>query len=161
MSRRDKAIEMTEEYLKNYKQIKAHIEVLEEEKKMLAEIVATLPAIDYDSIKVQSNSSGNPTEQNAISLLEKSLYINSDLKNSKSAILKIDKALESLNKVQRKVVELSLIEELDWTCISEELEYSERQLRRIRSGAVYKVAIVLFGATIIGEMSERCPKDVR
>lgn len=156
-TRKDRAIEMTEEYLKNYKQIKAHIEVLEEEKKMLAEIVATLPAIDYDSIKVQANGSGNPTERNAISLLEKTLYISSDLKNSKSAILKIDKALESLNRIQRKVVELSLIEKLDWNYISEELEYSERQLRRIRTGAVYKVAVVLFGATVIGSVSEMCP----
>ena len=157
---RDRAIEVTEEYLKNYKQIKAHIEILENEKKTLSELLATLPAIEYNSVRVQSSNLDNPTERNAIFLIEKSLYINSDLKNSKNAILKIDKAMSSLNDIQRKVVELSLIENIDWINISQELEYSERQLRRIRNGAVYKIAIALFGATLFHE-DVRKMSDIR
>ena len=150
---RDKAIELAEEYLRSYEDIKVHIEILEEEKKVLAEMIATLPAIEYDSVKVQAGA-GNPTEQNAMSLLEKSLYIDSDLKNSRLTIYKIDRAMSELNDIQRKVVYLTLIKNYNWTNVSNRLGYSERQLRRIRAGAVYKFATILFGPAILG-------KDVR
>lgn len=151
---RDKAIELAEEYLRSYEDIKVHIEILEEEKKVLAEMIATLPAIEYDSVKVQAGATGNPTEQNAMSLLEKSLYIDSDLKNSKLTIYKIDRAMNELNEIQKKVVYLTLIKNYNWNNVSNRLGYSERQLRRIRAGAVYKFAMILFGPAILG-------KDVR
>lgn len=151
---RDKAIELAEEYLRSYEDIKVHIEILEEEKKVLAEMIATLPAIEYDSVKVQASATGNPTEQNAMSLLEKSLYIDSDLKNSRLTIYKIDRALNELNEIQKKVVYLTLIKNYNWNNVSYRLGYSERQLRRIRAGAVYKFATILFGPAILG-------KDVR
>ena len=118
-------------------------------------MIATLPAIEYDSVKVQAGA-GNPTEQNAMSLLEKSLYIYSDLKNSRLTIYKIDRAMSELNDIQRKVVYLTLIKNYNWTNVSNRLGYSEIQLRRIRAGAVYKFATILFGPAILGKDVPLC-----
>lgn len=150
-------IRHTEKTLRSYKQLKANIKILEKENKMLASMIATLPAIEYDSIKVQSSGLGNPTEKDALKLIERRLKVKNELENTKHMIFKIDTAMSSLDEIHRRVVQMSFIEGKSWVSMSMKLDYSERQLRRIRDVAVYKVTIALFGGTVLA----KCPKDVR
>lgn len=150
-------IRHTEKTLRSYKQLKANIKILEKENKMLANMIATLPAIEYDSIKVQSSGLGNPTEKDALKLMERRLKVKNELENTKHMIFKIDTAMSSLDEIHRRVVQMSFIEGKSWVSMSMKLDYSERQLRRIRDVAVYKVTIAFFGGTVLA----KCPKDVR
>lgn len=148
-----KYLKETENILRNYKQLKVNIEILEEEKKRLSERIATLPAISYDGARIQSSHSGNPTEDSALCLYYESFDNDAYLSSTKSLVFKIDKSIESLTDIQKEVVRLSLIENESWNKVSDKLNYSERHLRRIRDIAIYRIAIALFGATVL----KTCP----
>lgn len=106
-----------EKWLYNYKSIKAGIQSLKEEYEVLKDV-----------------SSGADTE---LALLD------SRIKSMERKIQQIDRALDSLNNVEREIIQYKCIEGMYYYQFTYKVYTGERQCMRIKQRALNKIAIAL------------------
>ena len=141
----------TEEILKGYKHIEAFIKKTEEqlELKDKEELITTLQAINYDSIKISPTFSINrSTETKALDRVEEEVELKVDLYMNKKIKKEIDRAINNLSQIHKDVIGFRYIKRLSWLEISEKMNYEERQLRNKKNEAIKTIAIELFGAKV-------------
>ena len=141
----------TEEILKGYKHIEAFIKKTEEqlELKDKEELITTLQAINYDSIKISPTFSINrSTETKALDRVEEEVELKVDLYMNKKIKKEIDRAISNLSQIHKDVISFRYIKRLSWLEISEKMNYEERQLRNKKNEAIKTIAIELFGAKV-------------
>ena len=68
-----------------------------------------------------------------------------EIKKNEIKINKIDRALDLLNEVERKIIEMRYFECIRVYIIADELGYCDKQVSRIKKNAINKISIVLFG----------------
>ena len=141
-------LKLTEDFLKEYKHLKAHVINLENKKKDILEDNNSLNAIRYDTPRVQSSNTESPVESEVLMKYEKVIKITSEIDNTKEIIDKIDRALYNLDEIHRRVIELYIIENNSWKYVSITLNYDEKQLRKKKNEAIKSIAAEIFGATI-------------
>lgn len=139
----------TEKYLYNYKSFKANIVNMETQ----------IEEIDYYSVKavgydyIDDIGYRGSTVENAIINIDKK---RNDLENKivelKSKLERIDKAIEALNEIEQQIISERYFEGRQWWQIAYKLRYSERWCKELRSRAVEKISIGLWG-------EEALPKD--
>ena len=146
----------TEEILKGYKHIEAFIKKTEEqlELKDKEELITTLQAINYDSIKISPTFSINrSTETKALDRVEEEVELKVDLYMNKKIKKEIDRAINNLSQIHKDVISFRYIKRLSWLEISEKMNYEERQLRNKKNEAIKTIAIELFGAKVLIEVN--------
>lgn len=84
------------------------------------------------------------TEDAAIRKIERIEKLEKQIAKNKIKIQKIDRALKSLDEVERKIVEGKYIERLQWWQIEELVKYSVRWCREKKDRAIGKIAAKLF-----------------
>ena len=144
----------TEEILKGYKHIEAFIKKTEEqlELKDKEELITTLQAINYDSIKISPTFSINrSTETKALDRVEEEVELKIELYRNKKLKREIDRAINNLSTTHKELINLRYIECFDWMQIVERMNYEERQLRNKKNEAVKSIARKLFGVKVLRE----------
>ena len=139
----------TEKYLYNYKSLKANIENMK----------VQIKEIDYNPLQgagfeyMEDTGYKKSTVENTVIRIDKK---RNDLKNRikelECKLERIDRSIEALNDVERYIVVERYFEGRQWWQIAHEIKYSERHCRRIRTNAVNKVSVGLFGL----EAMEKC-----
>jgi len=107
----------TEEILKGYKHIEAFIKKTEEqlELKDKEELITTLQAINYDSIKISPTFSINrSTETKALDRVEEEVELKVDLYMNKKIKKEIDRAINNLSQIHKDVISFRYIKRLSW-----------------------------------------------
>lgn len=148
---RDKdCLKVTEEILRDYKRIKLGIITLKEQLELINEDVISLPALSC-SERVQMSISGNPTEADAIELIEEKKLLERKIKEDEILIRAVERGLNNLDLIHREVLEHTVINRSSWVSVCKRLNYGETQLREKKRESIQAMAYALFGYSITKE----------
>ncbi len=136
----------TEAYLYNYKSLKVYIENIDFE---LKEEPTGLSGISYEEEKTGKTFRITSTVENEVVAREKAMqYLNREKNIALYAIKKIDKGIESLSSLEKRILNLKYFsdEKLSWRQIGEIVRYNPDHCRKkVRTDAINKLAVSLFG----------------
>lgn len=141
----------TEKYLYNYRALEASIENMKRE----------IDEIEYIGVRAtnyEQSDNGDPSSstvenevvwrENKIGALKKKIAI------LESKIERIDRAIDALNGIEKQIIEGKYFRGEQWWQIAHEVKYSERHCRRLKTNAVNKISVGLFGLPAMGEVDE-------
>lgn len=152
MKIKGKYYKSVEKLLYNYNMLKINIEILNHQLEELKEEEG-MKGVAYDDVKIsETNKFHSQTEETAINNIGLEELINKKKEKLQSKLDMLDKLTEGLNEVEREIIRMYYIEGKQWWQIAYEVKYSERHCRRIRSEAIGKLAVGLYGEEVI-EMS--------
>lgn len=143
----------TEKLLYNYREMDSHIETKKHLlKQVKAEDYITVRAITYDDIKVSPTYKiSNAVRDGVIDLVKVVQEVEIELYHETSLKKKLDKAINNLNPIRKKIIELRYIDEMGWTEMAQELYHDEKTLRKYKNQAVKSIAVELFGSKVFKE----------
>ena len=101
----------------------------------------------YGSERVQSSTKGDITENNLAKIETLLKQYNKELNYYLNLTTEYENAIQKLNELQHAIIDKHYREGKSWNLISEEIDMSERQVRRIKGKAL----------KIICEKKEICP----
>jgi len=149
MKIKDKYYRSVEKLLYNYNMLKINIEILNHQLEELKKEEG-MKGVAYDDVKIsETNKFHSQTEETAINNIELEKLINKKKEKLQRKLDMLDKLTEGLNKVEREIIRMYYIEGKQWWQIAYEVKYSERHCRRIRSEAICKLAVGLYGEEVI------------
>jgi len=128
-----------EEWLRDYKSIKASIKNLKEEYKLLED---TISAIDPSREALSKTNKFNSEVENVLIKLN---ALEDKIKRMENLINKIDSALNTLNSTEREVIKNRCIENKYYYQFTHLIYVSERTAKRIKQEALRKMVIAIFG----------------
>ena len=149
MKIKDKYYKSVKKLLYNYNMLKINIEILNHKLEELKEEEG-MKGVAYDDVKIsETNKFHSQTEETAINNIGLEELINKKKEKLQSKLDMLDKLTEGLNEVEREIIRMYYIEGKQWWQIAYEVKYSERHCRRIRSEAICKLAVGLYGEEVI------------
>lgn len=141
----------TEKYLYNYRALKANIENI---KTQIGELdYNPIQSTSYDHIS-NGNRRKSTVENTVINLDERRSELNERKRKLRARIERIDRAIEALNGTEKHIIENWYFKGKQWWQIAHEVKYSERHCRRLKTNAVNKISVGLFGLPAMGEVDE-------
>ncbi|WIV11380.1 sigma factor-like helix-turn-helix DNA-binding protein [Proteiniborus sp. MB09-C3] len=149
MKIKDKYYENIEGLLYNYNMLKINIEIAD---KQLEELKNEdgMTAISYDGIQTSAtNKISSMTEIVAERNIAKEELIIKRKEKLLEKLNKLDRLLEELKETEQKIVSMYYIEGWQWWQIAYEVKYSERHCKRIRTEAIRKLAVGLYGEKVL------------
>ena len=149
MKIKDKYYKSVEKLLYNYNMLKINIEILNHQLEELKKEEG-MKGIDYDDVKIsETNKFHSQTEETAINNIGLEELINKKKEKLQSKLDMLDRLTEGLNDIERDIIRMYYIEGKQWWQIAYEVKYSERHCRRIRSEAIGKLAVGLYGEEVL------------
>ena len=107
-----------------------------------------LSGISYDGISTSpTNLCKSATEGIALSNMEKIHFIEHSIERATRQIEKIDRAMEGLEETEQIVIRERYINARQWWKVAGEVKYGERHCKRIRTEAISKLVIGIYGET--------------
>lgn len=141
----EKYYKETEYLLYNYKMFEISINNMEMEIDYLKKEDGS-KGLSYDSIPTSKTYKINSsTEDTALSITEKIDYIEHSIKRMQSKIDSLNKALKGLSDVEKDVITKKYISGKQWFVVAYEVNFCERQCRNIRTDAIKKIALGMYG----------------
>jgi len=154
MKIKDKYYKSVEKLLYNYNMLKINIEITDKQLEELKEEDG-LAAIAYDAAGVcETNKFHSQTEDTVIRSIGKEELLKKRKERLQNKLDILDRLIKGLNDVEREIIEMYYIKGRQWWQIAYEVKYSERHCRRIRSDAIGKLAVGLYGEEVIEEVLE-------
>jgi DNA-directed RNA polymerase specialized sigma subunit len=98
--------------------------------------------IDYSKDKISQTYKFNSSTEN---LAEKLADISRDIKKYENRVTMLECGFNILNTTERIIIQSKYFDNEPWYNIAYKMKYSERQCRYIRSDAIEKLSIALFG----------------
>jgi len=139
----------TEYLLYNYKMFEISIKNMEREIEHLKKEDGTT-AIEYDGVKTSPTYKfSSMTEDTALSITERIDYLEHSIRRIRNKLESIDKAISGLTDVEQDIIKGRYINGHQWYVIAYKARYSERHCKRIRTNAIIKIAIGLYGDKVI------------
>ncbi|MBU5292807.1 DUF1492 domain-containing protein [Anaerosalibacter bizertensis] len=145
MQIKDKYYKNIERLLYNYNMLKINIEIAD---KQLEELKNEdgMNAITYDKEKTSPTFKiTSQTEDTAMRNIAAEDLIIKRKEKLKNKLEIIKMLLDGLNEAERKVIEMYYFENLQWWKVAYEVKYSERHCKRIRTEAIKKLSVGLYG----------------
>lgn len=136
---KEQQVKEIEKWLTHYKVIKAGIENLKEEYKLVEDCGRGIDTSQESTSKTYKFNS--EVENTAIKLC----LMKKRIKHMENKINKIDKALEALSELEREIIKERYIENKYYYQFTYKLYKSERQCKRIRKKALEKMCIAIWG----------------
>ena len=134
-----------EKLLSNYKMYKISIENLEIEIEYIKEEDG-LKGIDFEGISTSpTNVTSDITSDTVLSKMEKVHYLERTIERNQKDIESVDRALDGLEGIEKTVVVERYINARQWWQVASVAKYSERHCKRIRTEAINKLAVGIFG----------------
>lgn len=134
-----------ENLLRNYRTLKDHIEI---KKKELEELEPDgVSAIELEERTSKTYKINDPVFQEAVAMEKEKEKIKKQIKKKEKIIGGIDFALEKLDYREREIIKLRYIEGKQWWQVGAEVHYSPRWCKEIRTEAINKMAVIIYGDT--------------
>lgn len=149
MKIKDKYYKSVEKLLYNYNMLKINIEITD---KQLEELKHEdgMTGISYDGVKAgKTYKIHSQTEDTAIRNIGVEELLKKRKEKLQNKIDIIDRLLEGLNDIERRIIEMHYIKGKQWWQIAYEVKYSERHCRRIKFDAICKLTVGLYGEEVI------------
>lgn len=131
--------------LSRYTMLKINIRNMEDEIKYLKEQDG-VSGTSMDGVNIRpTNMFKSVTEKTALKNVKKIKQLNDRILKSKLEIDIMDRALEGLTCIERKIIISKYIEGLQWWQVSGIVRYSERHCKRIRTKAINELVVGIYG----------------
>jgi ArpU family phage transcriptional regulator len=131
----------TEEWLYKLDALKERIKNLKMQYEE-TELKAQSDGIDYSKDKLSNTYAFNSSTENiGIKLAE----IQQEIKEQENRVTMLESGLSILNETEKSILTNKYLSNEPWWKIAYNCGYSERQCRRVRSKAIEKLSIALFG----------------
>ena len=139
--------EKVEELLKNYKMMKISIENMEQEIEYIKQSEDGITGIDYNGINTsKTHKFSSMVEDAVLSRSEKIHYLERNIEYNKRQIEKMDKAMEGLSEIEAMIITERYMEGKQWWKVAYQAGYSERHCKRIRTNAIKKLIVGVYGS---------------
>lgn len=133
----------TERLLENYRALKGYVEMKGKE---LEEIeYQGISAMELGEKTSKTYKINDPVFEEVASMDQCKEKIKQEIEKKDRVVRKIDFALSKLDDTQRKIIELKYIKGKQWWEIGAEVCYSERWCKHLRTKAINKMAIIIYG----------------
>lgn len=107
---------------------------------------ATEPrGVQYDRTPVQGGASGR--EESLARYIDLKTQLQSNLETTAAKVRRIERSLDALPQLERRVLELSFVEHWPASAVCEAVGYEERTVRNIKRRALSRFAVAMYGTT--------------
>lgn len=148
----NKNYQRTEKELYDYEFLKKYISLRRKDLEELVYEGVSGTALSEDSIS--TNRISDPVAKEFFKIEKISEAWRKEIKKNESKVNKINVAVGLLNDIEKSIIEKKYFKCLRIYEIAKDLDYSEKQISRIKKNAINKISIVLWGND---EMSDSCP----
>jgi len=139
-------IQKAEEWLRNYRPLKAYIENVRAEIRELENDEPHIRGVDFRAEKIgPTYKVSSETESWAVTKQDKILALEYRIKRAEKKIEAIERALSVLNGTEREIIEYRYFESLRYFEFLHKINMSERNCKYIRKSALKQIATALFG----------------
>lgn len=145
MKKKNTEINEIERLLYDYTTIKMSIINLERQLKELAGDVSVQAADLARETSTNGYYGSSSVEELAMIREEKRNRLNRKLAKSKNYIFQIDCGLEVLCEAEKQIIELRYFQQYPWYRVAYEAQYNERWCRELKTRALKKMRIAIFG----------------
>lgn len=135
--------------LYNYKYLKLSIQNIKQD---LADYESEdgVSGMQFDKIQISSTNAFSSIVENAtISNTEKIDFLEHCMNKAETVINKIDSAMEILEEEEYKIISHYYIDNQQWFKVAYLMHKSERGCRYVRSNAIRKMAIAIYGEGVV------------
>lgn len=138
----------TEYLLYNYKMLLISIENIKQDIELLKQECG-VGSIDTEKDNVSKTYKfSSVVEDTALSKMEQIEYLEMRVRKMEGQIERIDRTLEGLTDEERAILVEKYIEGKQWWQVANKVRYGERYCRTIRTEAIKKMALGIFGERI-------------
>ena len=130
--------------LYNYKMLQISIINMKQEIDFIDEETG-VGGMDYESLPSNTNKINSITENIALSNMEKKEYLEMQIERNSRQLEKLDRTIKELSETQREVIIEKYIKGKQWYEVSGIVYKSERHCRQIRTDAINKLVIGIYG----------------
>lgn len=142
---RDKHYKSIEKILKNYNMLKLNIEIADKQLQRLEEDDG-LKGVSYDKEQLSKTYKFiSATEDTAIEKIIKKDKIEKDKDKSQEWISIMDRLINELDDVEKEILKMYYMEGMQWWQIAHKVKYSERWCKELRTKAIRKLVVGLYG----------------
>ena len=135
-----------EELLYNYKMLKISIENMKEDIEYLDKEDG-LKGISYDGTSTsKTNDTSDIVADVVLSKSEKRHYLEHQIECNQREIDSIDRAMEGLTDIERKIITEKYINSNQWWQVASKVCYSESWCKQLRGKAINKLIIGVYGS---------------
>lgn len=127
-----------EDIIKGFKQIKARINILEEERESIQE--TGISAMSFVEVKIKSNNIYSVTEETAIENTEKTKIIENKIYILKKRLNILNEAINSITTLEKNIIVMKLIDDEPYFKICGDLSISKRHAINLKNRALKKIA---------------------
>lgn len=127
---------MTKEALRNYRQLKSEISQLEQALQELEASMASPRSTRMDAMPRACPNGAGPTERLVFKHIELTELYTEKLAGLRAEQLRIEKAIEQLEPVERLLIRHRYLEGLTWEEVAVRMGYSWRQVHRLHGRAL-------------------------
>ena len=141
-----------EALLHNYNMLKISIENAKLEIEEVKNKDIVIKGISYDGIKSSPTFEiKSQTEDITIKNIEYIDLLTKRIEITQNKLSRLDNAIDSLNEIEKQIIKMRYIEGLQWYQIAYKMRYTERWCKQLRTQAVTKMAVGLYGEKAIRE----------
>ena len=146
--------ELTEKLLYSYPCLKLNLITLNQE--LMNFEHDNIKGIDFDRVNVSKTYSiSKNTEDKAVLNIERIDSIKRDILRLKTKIDMIERSLDDLSEIQRKIIDLKYFKDESRDCICFSVNLSPSQVNVLRKRAVHKIKLCFFG---LNALNKDCPR---
>ena len=137
--------ESIENLLYNYRMLKINIEIADNQLEELKDEDG-MTGISYDGISTSStNLTSNPTLNVAERNITKEELILKRKEKLEIKLNTLDRLIDGLSEIEKQIIIKKYIDGLQWWQVGYSVKYSERHCKRIRTDAINKLVVGLYG----------------
>ncbi len=153
----NKYIKMVKARLKTYRDLQAQHRIL-----LKKYLTAGDPyvGISTDYSKVPAGSKVYNVSSRVEDAIVRSDEIIYEVSGAAQELEQLDTAMAPLKPIQKLIIELKYIDDLDWGIVSSRVGYSERQCKRTGQVALLRMAHILYGEKTYNFSADECLREI-
>lgn len=101
--------------------------------------------IDYSGDGIKTNSIQNVVEHTALENIKNVELLRKDIEKTEKKLSRLNGAINALNPIEKKIIEMKFLEENQWGNIANAINYTDRTCRTKLNNATNKLAFILYG----------------
>ena len=134
-----------EKLLYEYNSLKTFIKNAQQQIENIQKDVDGVSGVSYNKVSSKTNNTPSIVENEVLKREKKISILQKRIQKTQGLLDRLDRSIEVLNDIEKRIIKLRYMKNLQWYEVSWNVKYSERWCKELKSKAIEKIAVAMFG----------------
>jgi len=134
-----------EKLLYEYNSLKTFIKNAQQQIENIQKDVDGVSGVSYNKVSSKTNNTTSIVENEVLKREKKISILQKRIQKTQGLLDRLDRSIEVLNDIEKRIIKLRYMKNLQWYEVSWNVKYSERWCKELKSKAIEKIAVAMFG----------------